>query len=87
MFYKAQTNSEFRKWTMNSPLFNTRGEAIDWILTKRNICQGQEKDYKVFKSAYISLYNNDGQKVKDLIKFNFNALGMMKPLFLKKKGA
>ena len=85
--YQAQTQSEFRKWTMNSPLFNTKGEALGWILDKRKICQAQEKNFKVFKNAYISLYNSEGEKVGVIEKFAFNNLGLIKPLKLKRKGA
>ena len=62
--YQAQTQSQMRKWTMKSPLFETKGEAREWSL-------------KVFKNAYISLYS-EGQKVGVIEKFSFNALGMIR---------
>lgn len=37
--YQAQTQSQMRKWTMKSPLFDTKGEAREWIINKRTICQ------------------------------------------------
>lgn len=84
--YQAQTQSQMRKWTMKSPLFETKGEARDWIFSKRAICQAQEKSLKVFKNAYISLYS-EGQKVGVIEKFSFNALGMMNSLKFKRKVA
>lgn len=78
--YQAQTQSQMRKWTMKSPLFETKGEAREWIINKRAICQAQEKSLKVFKNAYISLYSeySEGQKVGVIEKFSFNALGMIR---------
>lgn len=84
--YQAQTQSQMRKWTMKSPLFNTKGEAKQWIIDKRRICQAQEEGLKVFKNAYISLYS-DGQKVGVIEKFSFNALGMMNCPKIKRKVA
>ena len=84
--YQAQTQSDFRKWKMTSPFFNTRGEALEWIFDKRKICQTQERNFKPFKNAYISLYS-EGEKVGVIEKFAFNSLGLIKPLKLKRKGA
>ena len=78
--YQAETMSEFRKWGMKSPLFNTHGEALKWILDKRKICQAQEGTLKVFKNAYISRYN-EGEKIS-VEKLGVNALGMLIPLNL-----
>ena len=75
--YQAQTQSQMRKWTMKSPLFETKGEAREWIINKRAICQAQEQSLKEFKNAYISLYS-EGQKVGIIEKFSFNALGMIR---------
>ena len=84
--YQAQTQSQMRKWTMKSPLFDTKSKAREWIINKRTICQAQEESLKVFKNAYINLYS-EGQKVGIIEKFSFNALGIMNSLKVKRKVA